>query len=52
MPGGYKDKDLALQVRGSLESETVKYGHEPGGFRICESLSRRGPVANVRQDVT
>jgi hypothetical protein len=36
LPGGYKHGDLALQVGGSLESETVKHGHESCGTRTRE----------------
>jgi hypothetical protein len=32
VPGGYKYGELALQVGGSLESETVKYGQSPAGL--------------------
>jgi hypothetical protein len=31
VPGGYKYGDLALKVWGSVESETVQYGHESRG---------------------
>jgi hypothetical protein len=31
VPGGYIYGDLALQV-GSLESETIKFGHESSGI--------------------
>jgi hypothetical protein len=36
VPGGYKHGDLTLQFLGSLESETVKYGHESRGIRTRE----------------
>jgi hypothetical protein len=31
--------------KGSLKSETVKYGHEPQGTRTQERLRWRGPAA-------
>jgi hypothetical protein len=34
-------------VWGSLESETVKYGHEPCGTRTSEWMRWRGPAAIV-----
>jgi hypothetical protein len=44
---------VALRVvrgdeKGSLESETVKYGHESHGTRTREWLRWRGPAANLK----
>jgi hypothetical protein len=44
---GYKYEDLALQVWGSFESETVKYDHESRGTRTIEWLRWRSPAAIV-----
>jgi hypothetical protein len=35
--------------KGSLKSETVKYGHESQGTRARERLRWRGPAAYIRQ---
>jgi hypothetical protein len=48
--GGYKYGDLALQVWGSLEFETVKCGHESHGTWTWEWLRWRGLAAIVNEN--
>jgi hypothetical protein len=50
MGAGSNTSTVALRVvggdeNGSLESDTVKYGHESHGTRTREWLRWRGPVA-------
>jgi hypothetical protein len=52
LAGGVDTSTIALRVvggdeKGSLESETVKYGRESHGTRIREWLRWRGPAAIV-----
>jgi hypothetical protein len=49
----YLHRDPASRRRrrkGSLEFETVKYGHETKGTRIQEGLRWRRPVAYTKTD--
>jgi hypothetical protein len=59
VPGGCKYGDLALQVGGgSLESETVKYGHESlrlgpeNALAMTNSNCKRHTHRIIREDVT
>jgi hypothetical protein len=39
---------IESEEKGSLKSDTVKYGHESQGIRIRERLGWRGPAAYTK----
>jgi hypothetical protein len=43
VPGGYKYRNLALQVGGVSKIETIKYSHESSGTQIRQIVRWRGP---------
>jgi hypothetical protein len=47
VPGGYKYRDLALQVGGVSNIGTIKYCLDSRGTQTREGLRRRDPAATI-----